>query len=94
MKVLVVLLCVILAGCGREKQDRPNTEEEDQPSRTPQAERKKAGTLLWTFETDGSVHSSPAVGTDGTVYVGGAISFTLLMVKRAPKSGSLRRTAW
>ena len=71
MKVPAALLCVILAGCDREKQDRPNTEEEDQPAHTPRAERTKAGTLLWTFETDGSVHSSPAVGIDGTVYVGG-----------------------
>ena len=71
MKVPAALLCVILAGCDREKQDRPNTEEEDQPAHTPRAERTKAGTLLWTFETGGSVHSSPAVGIDGTVYVGG-----------------------
>ena len=29
----------------------------------------KAGTVLWKFETGGSVLSSPAVGPDGTVYI-------------------------
>ena len=31
---------------------------------------KKPGTLLWEFETGGIVLSSPAIGSDGTVYVG------------------------
>ena len=30
---------------------------------------KKAGTVLWEFKT-GSVDSNPAIGPDGTVYVG------------------------
>jgi outer membrane protein assembly factor BamB len=28
------------------------------------------GSQLWAFETNGSIFSSPAVGSDGTVYVG------------------------
>ena len=31
---------------------------------------KKPGTVLWAFETEGPIESSPAIGTDGTVYVG------------------------
>ncbi|HCU88000.1 MAG TPA: hypothetical protein DGP39_10755, partial [Verrucomicrobiales bacterium] len=31
---------------------------------------KKPGTVWWEFETEGSVLSSPAIGSDGTVYVG------------------------
>ena len=31
---------------------------------------KKSGTVLWEFETGGRVESSPAIGSDGTVYVG------------------------
>ena len=31
---------------------------------------QKPGTLLWSFETGDDVRSSPAIGTDGTVYVG------------------------
>ena len=30
----------------------------------------KSGVKLWEFETGGRVHSSPAIGSDGTVYVG------------------------
>ena len=31
---------------------------------------KKAGTKLWEFKTGDAVYSSPAIGSDGTVYVG------------------------
>ena len=31
---------------------------------------KKAGTVLWEFVAGGLVPSSPAIGSDGTVYVG------------------------
>ena len=34
------------------------------------ADKKKPGTVLWEFETGGEVRSSPAIGVDGTVYVG------------------------
>ena len=34
------------------------------------ADKKKPGTVLWEFETGGDVDSSPAIGSDGTVYVG------------------------
>ncbi|SVC39574.1 uncharacterized protein METZ01_LOCUS292428, partial [marine metagenome] len=34
-----------------------------QPEPTPR-------TVLWEFETGGGVDSSPAIGSDGTVYVG------------------------
>jgi len=31
---------------------------------------EKGGVKLWEFETGGGVRSSPAIGSDGTVYVG------------------------
>ena len=34
------------------------------------ADKKKPGTVLWEFETGGIVLSSPAIGSDGTVYIG------------------------
>jgi len=34
------------------------------------ADKKKPGTVLWEFETGGGVGSSPAIGPDGTLYVG------------------------
>jgi len=34
------------------------------------ADKKKPGTVLWEFRTGSGVTSSPAIGSDGTVYVG------------------------
>ena len=34
------------------------------------ADKKKPGTVLWEFKTGSYVASSPAIGSDGTVYVG------------------------
>ena len=34
------------------------------------ADKKKPGTVLWEFKTGSYVNSSPAIGSDGTVYVG------------------------
>ena len=34
------------------------------------ADKKKPGTTLWEFKTGYYVTSSPAIGSDGTVYVG------------------------
>ena len=28
------------------------------------------GTLKWTFESVGQIHSSPTIGSDGTIYFG------------------------
>ena len=35
-----------------------------------QTSKAKIGTPIWEFETEGYVRSSPAIGSDGTVYVG------------------------
>ena len=37
---------------------------------TPKPPPIKPGTILWEFETGRAVSSSPAIGSDGTVYVG------------------------
>ena len=34
------------------------------------ADKKKPGTVIWEFETGDAAFSSPAIGSDGTVYVG------------------------
>jgi len=34
------------------------------------ADKDKPGTVLWEFKTGSAVSSSPAIGSDGTVYVG------------------------
>ena len=35
-----------------------------------QSSKVKVGAPIWEFETGGIVESSPAIGSDGTVYVG------------------------
>ena len=56
----IALLALCFAGCG--KKEVKQTAKEPPPI--------KPGTVLWEFETGGDVHSSPAIGPDGTVYVG------------------------
>jgi len=49
--------------------DSPTVTQPVQPPTTPATGTKKPGTLLWEFETGDWVTSSPAIGTDGTVYI-------------------------
>ena len=70
--VLAMLLCV--GGCGKKKVEQTAKE----PFKTKKAPEKpepkvdptKHERFLWEFETGGYVQSSPAIGSDGTVYVG------------------------
>ena len=64
MKLTIIGL-VLCLGLGCEK--NVNSE----ATNPKQAKSKKtAGVKLWEFETGGSLNSSPAIGSDGTVYIG------------------------
>ena len=70
--LLAVLLCV--GGCGKEKveqtaKETPKTKEAPEKSKT-KPPPIKPDNVLWEFETGLTVYSSPAIGTDGTVYIG------------------------
>ena len=54
----------------------------------------KTGKKKWTFDLGGDEGLTPAIGSDGTVYVGPLIrvSFMPWMAKPVPKSGSLNGT--
>ena len=54
------------------------------------ADKKKPGTVLWEFQTEGLVHPSPAIGSDGTVYVGSG--FKLYAIKTDSKG--LAKSPW
>ena len=58
--ITLLALCLCLGGCGEK--------EPVQPSATKA--KATAGIKLWEFKTGYRVHSSPAIGSDGTVYVG------------------------
>ena len=55
------------------------------------ADKKKPGTLLWEFETGDGVVSSPAIGSDGTVYVG---SFDKKLYAIKTDSKGLAKSPW
>ena len=48
----------------------PPTPKTEATKPEPTKAKATAGVKLWEFETGGLVYSSPAIGSDGTVYVG------------------------
>ena len=61
MRTTIIIAALTLAlGCGKK--------EPVQPSDTKT--KVTAGIKLWEFKTGGGVEPSPAIGSDGTVYVG------------------------
>ncbi|MGY8651278.1 MAG: hypothetical protein ACKVKM_10815 [Verrucomicrobiia bacterium] len=67
------------------KQEPPKTSPKNTPKTSPKTTVKKPGTVLWEFETGGVVFSSPAIGSDGTVYVG-SVDKKLYAIKIDSKS--------
>jgi len=72
---LIVITFGLLSGCG------PDSHPDLNPGPVPKGEMRGEGnegnprggksvTVLWEFVTDGPVLSSPAIGADGTVYIG------------------------
>ena len=65
---LLIIAVVALVGCGKKEPAQPSA---TNPEATkPKPTKVSAGVKLWEFETGASVRSSPAIGSDGTVYVG------------------------
>jgi len=60
--IALLALCLCLAGCG-ETDEAPNKSKPKPPPIKP-------GTVLWEFKTGHVLRSSPAIGSDGTVYIG------------------------
>ena len=56
--IALLALCLCLGGCGKKEPVKPKVD--------PTKHKR----FLWEFETEGWVTSSPAIGSDGTVYVG------------------------
>jgi hypothetical protein len=73
------------------KQEPPKTSPKNTPKTSPKTTVKKPGTVLWEFETGGVVFSSPAIGSDGTVYVG-SVDKKLYAIKTDSKG--LAKSSW
>ena len=56
-------------GTGKEA-TQPTTPKPEPTKPEPTKAKTTAGVKLWEFETGANVPSSPAIGSDGTVYVG------------------------
>ena len=63
--ITLLALCLCLGGCGKKEPVQPSTTKPE-----PTKAKATAGVKLWEFETGSAVVSSPAIGSDGTVYVG------------------------
>ncbi len=68
--ITLLALCLCVVGCGKKDPVQPSATNLEATKPEPTKAKAVAGVKLWEFETRGDVHSSPAIGSDGTVYVG------------------------
>ena len=70
--VLFGLTVVIALSCGKKDPVQPTATNTEATNPELTKAKATAGVKLWEFEAGGRVLSSPAIGSDGTVYVGSA----------------------
>ena len=68
--VLFGLTLVIALSCGKKDPVQPTATNTEATNPELTKAKATAGVKLWEFEAGGRVLSSPAIGSDGTVYVG------------------------
>ena len=69
-QILLVIGVVALVGCGKKEPGQPTMPKSEITKPEPTKTKATVGSKLWEFETIGPVYSSPAIGSDGTIYVG------------------------
>ena len=74
-QILLMISLVALVGCGKKDPVQPSASNTEATKPEPtkginQTSKVAIGTPIWEFETGDAVISSPAIGSDGTVYVG------------------------
>jgi hypothetical protein len=72
LALFFVIGCTITITPGFRKTPKAVPDTKTTPSGINQTSKVKIGTPIWEFEAGQTVHSSPAIGSDGTVYVGSA----------------------
>ena len=74
MRMLHLLTILVAAGCGEKNKPEPLSKTKsplsEKVEHTNQDSKAKVRTPIWEFVTGRWVFSSPAIGSDGTVYVG------------------------
>jgi len=76
--MMISVALVLAMGCGKEEETEPQGQAKassksalpDSNIGQPKFDPTKHERFLWEFKTGGPVSSSPAIGSDGTVYVG------------------------
>ena len=68
--IALLALCLCLGGCGKKESVQPSVSNRKATKPEPTKAKATAGVKLWEFETGAGMVSSPAIGSDGTVYVG------------------------
>ena len=69
--IALLALGLCLGGCGKKEPVQPSASNTGAGSHSkPKVNPTKHKRFLWEFETGDQVRSSPAIGSDGTVYVG------------------------
>ena len=102
--MMISMALVLAMGCGKKGTPKPQGQakapskptvpdsKKGQPKTGPKAETQKPGTVLWEFETgDGVSCFSPAIGSDGTVYVGSG-DYKVYAIKTESKG--LAKSPW
>ena len=90
--ITLLALCLCLGGCGKKEPAQPSATNPEVTKPEPTKAKAVAGVKLWGFETGGDVRSSPAIGFDGTVYVGSMeISSMPSMARLGSSYGDLKR---
>ena len=98
-QILLMIAVVVLVGCEKKEPVQPSASnpeatkpEETKPETTkpePKVDPTKHERFFWEFETGHWVLSSPAIGSDGTVYVG-SVDNKLYAIK----TESLAKSPW
>ena len=68
-QILLMIVMVAMLGCAEKKPVQPSTSNPEATKPELSKAKATAGIKLWEFET-GSYVECPAIGSDGTVYVG------------------------
>jgi hypothetical protein len=68
--MMISMTLVLAMGCGKKEPVQPSAPNSEATKPEPTKAKATEATKLWEFETGEYVSSSPAIGSDGTVYVG------------------------
>ena len=68
--IALIALCLCLVGCGKEEPVQPSATNPEATKSESTKAKATVGVKLWEFKTGAGVSSPPAIGSEGTVYVG------------------------